>query len=117
MGDVVFHQGQQYKCLIDNTSSSSFLSDFVTDSKWERFTTGTYYRGGYADATEYFKNDLVTTGSSPNLNLYININDHTSNGAAITDATEVANWMVLIAGQWQATSDVTMRSFFYGIMN
>lgn len=117
VNDTVTHQGQQYRCLLDNTASSSFLADFVTDSKWERFTTGTFYRGGYSDSTEYFKNDLVTTGSAPNLNLYININDHTSNGAAITDATEVANWMVLISGQWQTTSNVALQAFFFGTMN
>ena len=72
---------------------------------------------GYADATQYFKNDLVTTGSAPNLNLYMNINDHLSNGANITDGTEVANWQTIISGQFTTSSIFIAQSYFFGTMN
>ena len=116
LNDVVTHLGQTYRALTAHTSTSNFLTDFDTSGNWERLSTGQFYRGGYADSTAYFTNDLVTTGSAPNLNLYMNIADHTSNGASITDATEVANWYLLISGQFTTSSNFLAKAFFYGTM-
>ena len=80
-------------------------------------SSGQYYRGGYADATDYFKNDLVTTGSAPNLNLYMNINDHLSNGATPTSGSEATNWQLIISGQFTTSSTFLSQAFFYGAMN
>ena len=112
--DVVTHLGQTYRCATNHTAGASFLTDFTGNNYWVRFSSGQYYRGGYADATQYFKNDLVTTGSAPNLNLYMNINDHLSNGANITDGTEVANWQTIISGQFTTSSIFIAQAFFFG---
>ena len=115
--DTVVHLGQSYRALNNHTAGASFLTDFTGNNHWTRLSSGQYYRGGYADATQYFKNDLVTTGSAPNLNLYMNINDHLSNGTNITDGTEVANWQTIISGQWTTTSTIKHTAFFFGTMN
>ena len=114
--DLVQHLGQTYQATNTHTSTSSFLTDFNTTNLWLRVSSGQYYRGGYSDATDYFKNDLVTTGSAPNLNLYMSVSDHTSNGANITDATEVAQWYLLISGQFTTSSNFLSKAFFYGTM-
>lgn len=111
-GDAVVHLGQSYRALANHTSTSSFYTDFVTSGRWERFAAGQQLRGSYANTTEYFKGDLVTTGSAPNLDMYINLQDHVANGATITDAGEIGNWQLLISGTYTTSAQDRLYAYF-----
>jgi len=112
-GDAVVHLGQSYRALSNHTSTASFYTDFVTNGHWERFAAGSQIRGAYVNATEYFKGDIVTTGTAPNLNQYINLQDHIANGSAIDAATEISNWQLLIAGTYTSSVADRQAAFFY----
>lgn len=116
VNDSVTYQGHTYRCLTVHTSTTSFYSDFVTNSRWARVTRGVANRGAYANATAYFQNDLVTTGIAPNLNLYLCLNDHTSVGANITDAGEISNWATLISGNYSVSTADRQYAYFVGIV-
>lgn len=112
VGDSVVHLGQSYRALTNHTATVSFLDDFVTSSYWERYATGQQIRGGYTNATEYFKGDLVTVGAAPNLDLYLNQVDHESVAATIVDPSEITNWVRLIAGTYTTTALDRQYAFF-----
>lgn len=111
-GDAVVYLGQSYRALSNHTSTSSFYTDFITNSRWERFASGQQLRGAYANTTEYFRGDLVTTGTAPNLNLYINLQDHVASGATIDAAGEIGNWQLLISGTYTTSTQDRQYAFF-----
>ena len=63
------------------TSASTLLAD-LTAGNWERYAAGSTNRGAYALSTDYFKGDLVQTGTAPNLDHFICLTDHTSDASA-----------------------------------
>lgn len=109
--DSVVYLGQSYRALTNHTSAAAFLSD-LSASNWERYAQGTENRTVYTVSTDYFKGDLVQTGTAPNLDHFICLTDHTSDGTADpSTAPEASNWTRLIAGQY--TSSVADRQYAY----
>ena len=113
--DSVVHLGQTYRALTNHTSGSSFLAD-LSASNWELYASGTTNRGAYAVSTDYFKGDLVTVGTAPNLDFYISTTNHVSDGTADpATAPENSNWTRLIAGTYTTSSLTKQYAFFLGV--
>jgi len=111
--DVVVHLGQSYRCLVNHTATSSFITDFTTSYYWQKYAAGSQSRGVYANGTAYFEGDLVTTGTAPNLDLYLCITTHTSNATLITSGAEIGNWQLLISGTYTSSQADRQAAFFY----
>lgn len=113
--DSVVHLGQSYRALTNHTSAATFLAD-LSASNWERYAQGTENRTVYATSTDYFKGDLVQTGTAPNLDHFICLTDHTSDGTSDPGtAPEASNWTRLIAGQYTSSVQDKQYSFFMGL--
>ena len=110
--DSVVYLGQAYRATTNFTSASTLLAD-LTANNWERYAAGSTNRGAYATSTDYFKGDLVQTGTAPNLNHYISTTDHTSDGTSDPGtAPENANWTLLIAGLYTTSTTDRQYAFF-----
>ena len=113
--DSVVYLGQSYRALTNHTSAAAFLTD-LSASDWERYAQGTENRATYATSTDYFKGDLVQTGTAPNLDHFICLTDHTSNSTADPGtAPESSEWTRLIAGQYTSSVIDKQYSFFMGL--
>ena len=113
--DAVIHQGQAYRATTNFTSAATLLAD-LTAGNWERYAGGSANRGAYATSTDYYKGDLVQTGSGANTNHYISLTDHTSNATEDpTGPNEAANWTLLISGQYTTTNADRQYAFFMGL--
>lgn len=113
--DSVVHLGQTYRALTNHTSGSSFLTD-LTASNWELYAAGTTERGAYATSTDYFKGDLVSVGTAPNLDFFICTTNHLSDSVADPNtAPENANWTRLIAGTYTTSQTTKQYAFFLGV--
>ena len=113
MNDTVSHLNHTYQCIADHTSTSDFYADFVTSSNWVRLTAGLKNRGGYSNGVSYFVNDITTVGSAPNMEMYINLYDHVSSGAAPTN--DGSNWTKIQDGQVTAGTSISAYAYFMGI--
>ena len=112
--DAVVYLGQAYRATTNFTSASTLLAD-LTANNWERYAAGTQNRGTYATSTDYFKGDLVQTGTAPNLDHFISLTDHTSDASADPGtAPESANWTRLIAGTYTSSNADRQYAFFMG---
>ncbi|HAX05203.1 MAG TPA: hypothetical protein DCX77_05945 [Acidimicrobiaceae bacterium] len=112
--DHVVHQGSAYRALSKHTSAGTFLAD-LSGGKWERYAQGTQNRSVYATSTDYFKGDLVQTGTAPNLDHFICTADHTSDASADPGTSpESANWTRLIAGTYTSSNQDRQYAFFVG---
>ena len=113
--DAVVFQGQAYRATTNFTSASTLLAD-LTAGNWERYAAGTENRGAYALSTDYFKGDLVQTGTAPNLDHFICLTDHTSDASADPGtAPESSNWTRLIAGTYTTSNADRQYAFFMGL--
>ena len=64
---------------------------------------------------DYFVGDLVQTGIAPNLDHFICLTDHTSDGTADPGTSpESTNWTRLIAGTYTASQLDRQFAFFFG---
>jgi hypothetical protein len=112
--DAVVYLGQAYRATTNFTSAATVLAD-LTAGNWERYAAGTENRGSYATSTDYFKGDLVQTGTAPNLDHFICLTDHTSDGTSDPgSAPESANWTRLIAGLYTSSNADRQYAFFVG---
>lgn len=113
--DAVVYLGQSYRALTNHTSGASFLTD-LTASNWELYAAGTANRGTYATSTDYFKGDLVSVGTAPNLDFYISLTNHVSDATSDpSSAPESANWTRLIAGTYTSSVVDRQYAFFMGL--
>ena len=113
--DAVIHQGQAYRATTNFTSAATLLAD-LTAGNWERYAGGSANRGAYTTSTDYYKGDLVQTGSGANTNHYISTTDHTSDATADpSSAPESANWTLLISGTYTTTNADRQYAFFMGL--
>ena len=113
--DAVVHLGQAYRATSNFSSASTLLAD-LTAGKWERYAAGSANRGAYATSTDYFKGDLVQTGTAPNLDHYICTADHTSDGTSDpSTAPENASWTLLIAGVYTTSTADRQYSYFLAV--
>ena len=113
--DAVIHQGQAYRATTNFTSAATLLAD-LSAGNWERYAGGTANRGAYATSTDYYKGDLVQTGSGANTNQYISLTDHTSDATADpSSAPENTNWTLLISGTYTTTVADRQYAFFMGL--
>jgi len=112
--DAVVYLGQAYRATTNFTSAATVLAD-LTAGNWERYAAGTENRGAYTTSTDYFKGDLVQTGTAPNLDHFICLTDHTSDGTSDPgSAPESANWTRLIAGLYTSSNADRQYAFFVG---
>ena len=112
--DAVVYLGQAYRATTNFTSDSTFLAD-LSASNWERYAAGSTNRGAYTVSTDYFKGDLVQTGTGPNTNHYISLSDHTSDATSDpSSGTESAQWTLLISGTYTTSTADRQYAFFAG---
>lgn len=113
--DAVIYLGQAYRATTNFTSAATVLAD-ITAGNWERYAAGSTNRGAYATSTDYFKGDLVQTGTAPNLDHFICLTDHTSDASADPGtAPENSEWTRLIAGQYTTSVVDRQYAFFMGL--
>lgn len=113
--DAVVYQGNSYRATANFTSASTLLADLIA-GRWERYAQGSFNAGAYATSTDYFKGDLVQTGSAPNLDHFICTADHTSDASADpATSPEDANWTRLIAGQYTTSNADRQYAYFIAI--
>ncbi|HCA35942.1 MAG TPA: hypothetical protein DEP13_04790 [Gammaproteobacteria bacterium] len=113
--DAVVFQGSAYRATTNFTSASTLLAD-LTAGNWERYAQGTFNAGTYATSTDYFKGDLVQTGTAPNLDHFICLADHTSDASSDPGSSpEDANWTRLIAGQYTTSNADRQYAYFIGV--
>lgn len=113
--DAVVYQGNAYRATTNFTSASTVLAD-LTAANWERYAQGSFNAGTYATSTDYFKGDLVQTGTAPNLDHFICLTDHTSDASADPgSAPENANWTRLIAGQYTTSNADRQYAYFLAV--
>lgn len=113
--DAVVYLGQAYRATTNFTSASTLLAD-LTAGNWERYAAGTTNRGAYVTSTDYFKGDLVQTGSGSSTNHYICLTDHTSNATEDpTGPNEASNWTLLISGTYTTSNETKQYAFFLGV--
>lgn len=113
--DSVVYEGQSYRALTNHTSSAAFLTDLAAGD-WERYAAGSNNRGAYLNSTDYFKGDLVQTGTAPNLNHYLCLTDHTSDAVADpSGAPENTNWTLLIAGTYTTSNADRQYAYFVAV--
>ena len=113
--DVVVYLGQSYRATTNFTAAATFLAD-LTANNWERYASGSQNRGVFANSTDYFKGDLVQTGSGQTTNHFICTSDHTSDiNADPNTAPESAHWHILIQGTYSSTLADRQYAFFMGL--
>ena len=113
--DAVVFNEQSYRATTNFTSASTLLAD-LTAGNWERYAAGSFDRGAYATSTDYFKGELVQTGTAPNLDHFICTTDHTSDASADPGtAPENANWTRLIAGQYTTSNADRQYAYFLAV--
>ena len=113
--DAVVYLGQAYRATTNFTSASTLLAD-LTSGNWERYAAGSTNRGAYTLNTDYFKGDLVQTGSGSLTNHYICLTDHTSDASADPQTPpESANWTILISGTYTTSLADRQYAFFMGL--
>lgn len=113
VNDTVSHLNHTYQCILDHTSTSDFYTDFITSSNWVRLTAGLKNRGGYSNGVSYFVNDITTVGSAPNMQMFINLYDHVSSGAAPTN--DGSNWTKIQDGQITGGASINAFAYFVGV--
>ena len=102
LGSVISNGGNIYKCIVLNTSSSSFSSDLAS-GYWQLVYTGSIGAPAWVTATFYQVGQFVTQGG----NIYLCIIQNTSG----TFATDLAN------GLWQLQSPISPLIYPLAIMN
>lgn len=90
--EVVVYGGNTYISLIPH-ASTTFASDLIANN-WLKFNSGIRWRGVWAAATTYLKDDIIkdAVGSA-----YIALSDHTSNLSFNADLS-TAKWTVFVVG-------------------
>jgi len=98
--DVVVHGGNTYVALSPH-ASTVFETD-LDAGKWEKFTSGIRWRGNWAGATLYLKDDIVKSAVGT---AYIATEDHTSNADFGIDLTG-GRWDVFATGGADVLPDI-----------
>ena len=92
VNDLVKYGGSTYVCNAHHISADSIALGLENDSsKWTLFNEGFDYKGLWATATRYKKNDVVRFGA----NQWIATAYHTASAAFATDS---ANWEKFVDG-------------------
>ncbi len=87
-GDLVRYGGIVYRCITNHVSAATTAIGLEPDlAKWEIVNDGIDYKGDYATAQRYRKNDIVKNGPG----LYICTVGHTSSGNI--DPTKFIEWL------------------------
>ncbi len=92
INDVVSYGGNTYICVVRN-ASTTFAADLAAN-RWQKFNSGIRWRGAWATAVAYLKDDVVKDGVG---SAYIAKEDHTSSSAFATDLTG-NKWEVFVLG-------------------